>query len=110
MFIFNVSQKMVNTYKFKYDKEIPDIRENNFPLWNWYVKPHKINRKKYVLFLEREHYLCVWAEGITSKSITDIFKERLTQVLLFGGPEYKWPENEVRNSFGLEPRRKDYGL
>ena len=81
MLIFNVSHKMANIYKFRYDKEIPDQNSNSFPLWNWYVKPHVVNRKRYVLFLERNHYLCVWAFGITAKNLTEVFKQRLEQVL-----------------------------
>lgn len=171
MFIFNVSQKIVNTYQFKYDKEIPDIAENRLPLWNWYVKPYTINRKKYILFLERDHYLCLWAEGVTSKNITEVFREKLREVLntagiplnkineleienrksyisktsdkvwigvsnqvvllseqslyklesttsglrplllyeantgIYGAPNYKTPEDEIRKLFGLEPRK-----
>lgn len=98
MFLFNVSQKMINIYKFKFDKEIPAISDNSFPLWNWYVKPLTVNRKKYVLFLERETYLCVWAVGITSKNITEIFKEHLKEVLYIAGiPQEKIKTLDIDN-------------
>jgi hypothetical protein len=172
MFIFNLSQKMVNIYRLKYDIEIPKTEENSYPLWNWYVKPHIVNRQKYVLFLERDHYLSVWVRGVNSKNITEVFKDRLEEVLynagipndkinqlkiqnresymsktsdkvwigvsnevvklsenslyesqnttrglhpllfykpnlfLYGGPNYKWPEDEVRKLFGLEPFKR----
>ena len=51
MYILYLSQKMRNIYKIKLSESIPDEKENQFPLMNWYVKPEIINRKKYILFL-----------------------------------------------------------
>jgi hypothetical protein len=51
MYILYLSQKMRNIYKLKLSESIPDEKENQFPLMNWYVKPEIINRKKYILFL-----------------------------------------------------------
>ena len=60
MYILYLSQKMRNIYKLKLSESTPDEKENQFPLMNWYVKPEIINRKKYILFLERQNYF--WGE------------------------------------------------
>jgi hypothetical protein len=173
MYILCLSQKMRNIYKLKLSESIPDEKENQFPLMNWYVKPEIINRKKYILFLERQNYLIIWAEGVTGKNIGEIFRANLIKVLetagipqdkinslkthereiyfsktsdrvwigvstdvarciqgslyrlhtnppelkflityssnnlIYGGPNYKNPEDEIRKMFGLKPRSVD---
>jgi len=173
MFMLYLSQKIKNIYKLKLSNSIPDEKENQFPLMNWYVKPEIINHKKYILFLERQNYLIVWAEGVTGKNIGDIFRANLIKVLetagipqdkidslkthereivfsktsdrvwigvsndvvscsqgslyrlqssppelkslmsyspntlIYGGPNHKNPEDEIRKMFGLKPRRVD---
>ena len=76
---------MRNIYKLKLSESIPDEKENQFPLMNWYVKPEIINRKKYILFLERQNYLIIWAEGVTGKNIGEIFRANLIKVLETAG-------------------------
>jgi len=85
MYILYLSQKMRNIYKLKLSESIPDEKENQFPLMNWYVKPEIINRKKYILFLERQNYLIIWAEGVTGKNIGEIFRTNLIKVLETAG-------------------------
>ena len=93
MFVLNLSQKMKEIYKLKPSENIPSNSKKTFPLWNWYVKPEIINRKKYVLFLEREYYLSVWVEGATSKNISELFRNQLEIVLEITGI----PLSEIEN-------------
>ena len=73
MFVFNLSQKMINIYKLKKDEKIPDNPSDSVPLWNWYVKPHTFNGKRYVLFLERNTFFSVLVSGINSKNFFEVF-------------------------------------
>lgn len=91
MIVFHVSKEMQKKYKFNLDSESDKTSEENrngFPFENWYVRKVLLKRREYTLFLEKERNIIVWAKGVHSKNLKDVFQERFLDTVLRAGIPY----------------------
>ncbi|HMV78591.1 MAG TPA: hypothetical protein PL048_21730 [Leptospiraceae bacterium] len=90
MIVFHISKELQKRYQTSIDvgMEISDD-ETGFPFENWYVRRVIVSRSEFTLFLEKERNIIVWAKGVRSENIEEVFKERFLNTVLRAGIPYR---------------------
>lgn len=89
MIVFHISKELQKRYQnsIAVGTEIPED-ETGFPFENWYVRKRIVSSSEFTLFLEKERNIIVWAKGVRSENIEEVFKERFLDTVLRAGIPY----------------------